>query len=136
MDKTLQTQISNYLNLSFKIRELESEQDKALKAMLSYELPNGKYKGMTLNDVMLTDRRYGEWWVKSNIPREEDDCHYEANRLSYILYLAAESIQSSKYRKQEEEYESRRAEYCEKTGQNYRLDYEIRHNINLRDWGM
>lgn len=136
MDNSLKTQISNYLNLSSKIRELENEQSKALKAMLSYELPNGKYKGMALKDVMLTDQRYGEWWVNSNVPREENDCLYEAVRLPYTLHSIAKSIQASEYRKREEEYEARRAEWCKQHGENYQLDYEIRHNINLRDWGM
>lgn len=136
MDNSLKTQISSYLNLSSKIREIENEQSKVLKDMLFYELPNGKYKGMTLKDVMLTDQRYGEWWVNSNMPREKDDCLYEAVRLPYTLYSIAESIQASEYRKKKEEYEARRAEYCKQHGENYQLDYEIRHNRNLRDWGM
>lgn len=133
---SLKQHISEYVYISLEIKKLEEKRLKVLHTMLSYELPQGKYKGMTLKEVFLRDQHYAEWWINSNLPNEENDCFYDITRLSYLLHNIAKGIHASELRKKEEEIEAQRAEYCKRTNQDYQLDYKIRHNINLRDWGM
>lgn len=52
------------------------------------------------------------------------------------LLAAAESRNNLKAYQRDQEFEEQRKKYCKDHNENYVLDYEIRHNINMQDFGM
>lgn len=123
-----------YIDLKNQINNLEDQVSHVINEVLDYKFPNRKYKGESMYEVMLADPKYCFWWIKQNEPENED--LRDIVQFPMILNSAAHYKMNMKRIDKEDEYERRRMKYCEDHNENYGLDYEIRHNINLRDFGM
>lgn len=103
--------------------------------LLAYVFPAGKYKDKTFGDIIAIDESfdYCLWWTRQNVSKEQ---YVKLYGFLLKLSFVAKSRKDFKRFKRELEDEEKRREYCMANGINYTLDYEIRHNRNLRDWGM
>ena len=123
-----------YIDLKNQINNLEDQVSHVINEVLDYKFPNGKYKGESMYEVMLADPKYCFWGIKQNEPENEN--LRDIVQFPMILNSAAHYKMNMKRIDKEDEYERRRMKYCEDHNENYGLDYEIRHNINLRDFEM
>lgn len=119
------------LQVESKIAELEKEKSELHKAILTYKFPNGKHKDTTIEEISLKDVGYVAYWLRQNGLERGDAMTY-----AYALQSSAQFQQRMNAQKREEEYEARRMQWCQEHGENYALDYDVRHNRNLRDFGI
>ena len=113
------------------IAELEKRKVELHKAILNYKFTNGKYKDSTIGEVSLKDVRYVAYWLSQNGLEDPYAMTY-----AYTIQSSVKYQQQCEAQKRKEEYEARRMQWCQKHGENYALEYEVRHNRNLRDFGM
>lgn len=131
IEDSLQDKLSKYLDLQKEIRELENKSIDILNNLLNFVFPVGKYKGKSIFDVISIDYSYVEWWINQNTTPS-----YDSFRIAFNLKSIKDIRIAFEQHKREEEYEEIRMTYCKRNGIDYNLDYEIRHNRNLRDFGM
>lgn len=103
--------------------------------LLDYTFPAGKYKGKKFESVIAYEDNFNYclWWAKQNVNQEQLIRLYPF--LLKLSFIAHDRINQRLWKK-ESEYESRRFKWCEKNNVDYDLDYAIRHNPAMRDFGM
>ena len=103
--------------------------------LLDWVFPAGKHQGKTFETIIASENSfsYCVWWTKKNVAHDDFLRLYPFFlKLSFV----ADSRKRTRYNKREIELEKKRAEFCHNNGIDYEHDYAIRHNPQLRDFGM
>lgn len=124
--------IKSYLESVEQIKSLKNRSNELIKEILDYKFERGKYRGMAVHEIVLKNPSYVSYWINSNLPYTSS----ETLELPIIISDSAKRLRELERMRKEQEYEKRRMKWCESHGEDYSLDYDIRHNRNLRDFGM
>lgn len=133
----MKTILSKILPFVERNGEFPDDKMEIVDELLDYVFPAGKHKNRTfenvLGDEIEDNLGYCIWYANQNTSSGK-----ELKLTPFLINLTfiARGRKHHKRAKAEIEQEERRMEYCLQNGINYSLDYEIRHNRNLRDWGM
>lgn len=111
------------------ILELEQKKYNIIKKILNCKFTSGKYTNKLISDIIIDDF----WYVVSYLLNKYPNSKY--SDICYMKRIQENIINKEQYQR-ELKYESKRFKSFSGDSFRYQLDYEIRHNCNLRDFGM